>query len=233
MTRPAMPPAPQPEARVLIVDDEEQIRRLVRILVMRVQNKYALSINEAASVEQAAPLLERQTFHLIISDHNMPGKTGVDLLQSAWRRSPNTARMLITALTQMDIGVEAVNRGHVDAFLRKPWDNASFVALVDSLLEPRVGAIPGPGAPAAVPATARPEAARPRPTTTAAAPPPSAAAAPSRAEMETQLRELERQMAHLRVRLGLGNISAEGYREMNKELSSKRATLERELLQLR
>lgn len=224
--------SPQPEARVLVVDDEEQIRRLVRILVTRLQNKYSLVINEAGSAEQALALCDRQTFELIITDHNMPGKTGVDLLAHAFRRSPATGRMLITALPQADIGVDAVNRGHVDAFMRKPWDNPSFVALVDSLLETRAGR-------PARPVTAAP----PRPAPRATAPPPPRAApspqgaptsAPPRADadLETQLRELDKQLAQLRVRLGLGSISAQAFTQLHRELSSRRATIEARILGL-
>lgn len=220
-----------PEARVLIVDDEDQIRRLVRILVMRLQSKYSLVINEAASVEAAMPLLERQSFHLIISDHNMPGKTGVDLLSHAYRRAPLTGRMLITALTQMDIGVEAVNRGHVDAFLRKPWDNAAFVALVDSLIEPRAGAPPAARA-VAPPIAAGASASGFAPTSVPAAAPPVAEAGSARAQLESELRDVERQLSQLRVRLGLGNISPEGYKTLNKELSGRRAALELQLMRI-
>lgn len=204
-----MAAAARADARVLVVDDEEQIRRLVRILLTRLQDRYTLAIHEAGSYEQALPQMERQTFHLVITDYNMPGKTGVDLLSHAYRRSPNTGRMLITALAQMDIGVDAVNRGHVDAFMRKPWDNTAFLTLVDSLLEGRATATPAPG-------------------TATRAPPAPATSAATRAEEE--LRDIERRMAQLRVRLGLGTISAEGYQQLHKELAKRRAELQVQLL---
>lgn len=208
-----MPGDAKPEARVLVVDDEAQIRRLVSVLLRRIVGDYSVAISEAGTAEDAMAALQRERFDLVISDHSMPGKTGIDLLEIAHARYPQTGRMLITALAQLDIGVEAINRGHVDAFLRKPWDNDAFVALVDSLLGPRVKARAQPAPPA------------PR------APAPAAAAG-AKAKLEAELQELERQLRQIRVRLGLGSLSAEGYAALNSDLSKRRADIEVKLLEL-
>src|SRR5439155_17602876 len=127
------------EAKVLIVDDEEHIRRLVRAIIARLTRKYGVKITEAANVDEALRALAGDTLHLVVSDYSMPGRNGIDLLAEVHAKYPQTARILVTALDQMDIGVEAINRGRVDAFLRKPWQNEAFIALVDSLLAARVG----------------------------------------------------------------------------------------------
>lgn len=218
---------PKREARVLIVDDEAQIRRLVSVLIRRIQSDYTVVVTEAGSAEEAMQALQGVGFDLVVSDYSMPGKTGIDLLEMVHARYPQTGRMLITALAQLDIGVEAINRGHVDAFLRKPWDNSSFVALVDSLVQPRVharlvlGAAPLPKVVAPAP-----------PVATKPAPRPGATKPTGAATLEAQLADVERQLRQVRVRLGLGSISAEGYTQLNKELSKKRAEIELQLLEL-
>lgn len=190
---------------MLIVDDEEHIRRLVRAILTRLARTYDVRVKEAANAAEAIALLETEPFHLIISDHSMPGRTGIDLLAECHRRFPRTGRMLITALEQLDIGVDAVNRGRVDAFLRKPWDNEGFIVLVKSLLADRVKAPPPPATPAAP---------------------------LSRTKVEAELAEVERVLQTLRVRMGLGNISPEGFARVNAELTAKRAQLEVELLSM-
>ncbi|MFA5861195.1 MAG: response regulator [Candidatus Thermoplasmatota archaeon] len=215
----------RPEARILVVDDEDQIRRLVTLLLRRLKGCEAV-VQQAADANEALALLEYEEFDLIVSDHNMPGKTGIDLLEHAQKQHPQTARMLITALTQLDIGVDAINRGRVDAFLRKPFDNEVFLTLAESLVTPRVTArrlLAEGHADDGVASGSRTIRRIPAP------PPPHDS---TRHGLESELAEVEKAMRQLRVRLGLGNISPEGYAQVNSDLSKRRADLEVKLLQL-
>lgn len=201
-------PSPRPEASVLVVDDEAEIRRLMAAILTRFLTRYHVQVTEAATAEEAIAALEQADFDLIVSDYSMPGKTGIDVLALAHKRTPRTARVLITALTQIDIGVEAINRGHVDGFLRKPWDNAAFIALADSLLETRI-------------------------LKEAEAPAPPAAAPVDRATLEREKDDIDKQLGQLRVRLGLGGLSADGYRRIAADLTRRRAQIEVALLKAR
>ena len=116
----------------------------------------------------------------------------------------------------MEIGVEAINRGHVDGFLRKPWDNAQLVALVESLVKSRVAA-PAPGI------------ATPAPASGGA---PGGLDARARAALEAEVQEINKAMQKLRVRLGLGSLSPEGYQKAADELAQRRAELEARLVRL-
>lgn len=204
----------RPEASVLLVDDEQEIRRLMSVILTRYVTRYQVHVTEAASAEEGLAALDLADFDLIVSDYSMPGKTGIDLLASANKRAPRTGRVLITALAQLDIGVEAINRGRVDGFLRKPWDNAALVALVDSLLETRVG-LPTPEGPIPIPAGHAP------------APP------GDRTALEREKEDIDKQLGQLRVRLGLGSVSAEGYRKIAADLGKRRAELEVALLKMK
>jgi CheY-like chemotaxis protein len=221
------PPAGRPEARILVVDDEEQIRRIVTLLLKRVPS-FQAKIQQAGNAQEALALLDHEEFDLIVSDHNMPGKTGIDLLEHAHKQHPQTARMLMTALAQLDIGVDAINRGRVDAFLRKPFDNDAFIALADSLLAPRVKARAAmesaPAPPATAPSPAAPGLQR------IGRPDPSRDA--QKLKLQAELAEVEKAMRQLRVKLGLGSMSPEGYARVNDDLSKKRAEIEVKLLDL-
>lgn len=218
---------PKPEARILVVDDEEQIRRIVTLLLKRIPSFHP-TIHQASNAQEALALLDHEEFDLIVSDHNMPGKTGIDLLEHAHKQHPTTARMLMTALAQLDIGVDAINRGRVDAFLRKPFDNDAFIALADSLVAPRVKAR------AAMEGAPRPVATTTSPPTASlhriGAPDPSRDA--QKLKLQAELAEIEKAMRQLRVKLGLGNMSPEGYAKVNDDLTKKRAEIEVKLLDL-
>lgn len=223
---------PRREARVLVVDDEENIRRLLRAILTRMPQQPCM-VQEASNAEEGMEMLDRQAFDLVISDYRMEERTGVDLLAHAHDVRPSAARMLITAFGELDIGVEAINRGHVDGFLRKPWENARLVALVDSLLAPRLSA-PLPGA--TVPAESARAVAAPAPAVAIAAHPPSivtpapAAVAGTKSDLEQEVAQIDRLLRQLRVRLGLGSISPEGYQLAANELGAKKADLELKLL---
>lgn len=197
------------QSRVLVVDDEEQIRRLLRMILMRTPEINA-AVHEASSAEDAIQTIRHNEFDLVITDYRMGVKTGVDFLEVAVRERPNMRRVLITAFGEMDIGVEAINRGRVDGFVRKPWENARLVALVRNLLStPRPGESPGAAPPAP------------------AAPAPSVATAP--ADLQAEITSISRSLQQLRVRLGLGALSPEGYERAAAELTQRRAALEARL----
>lgn len=196
-------------ATILIVDDEPEIRRLMSVLLTRFLDRWTVKVTEAANAEDAFAALARTDFDVIISDHSMPGKSGIDLLEHAHRQAPSTGRVLITALAQLDIGVDAINRGRVDGFLRKPWDNDAFIALVDSLLTRRV------------------------PQREAAAPPARTDTPAERAALAREIEEIDRQLGQLRVKLGLGTISADGYRRVSTDLTKRRAQIEVALMRAR
>lgn len=197
------------DATILIVDDEPEIRRLMSVLLTRFLDRWKVKLAEAASAEAALAAMERTEFDIIISDHSMPGKSGIDLLEHAHRQAPRTGRILITALAQLDIGVDAINRGRVDGFLRKPWDNDAFIALVDSLLTRRV------------------------PQREAAAPAARTETPADRAALAQEIEDIDRQLGQLRVKLGLGTISADGYRRVSSDLTRRRAQIEVALMRAR
>lgn len=194
------------------------------VILGRFVTRFDAHVTEAANAEEALAALDVADFDLIVSDYSMPGRNGIDLLAAAQQRTPRTARMLITALGQLDIGVEAINRGKVDAFLRKPWDNAAFVALVDSLLEPRVKA----NAASHSSSTPPPSAQRPP----ARAPAPQAPPRHDRGKLESEMQEIDHQLGQLRVRLGLGSLSPEGYSKASSDLTRRRALVEIALLKM-
>jgi signal transduction histidine kinase len=114
---------------VLYVDDEEQALKYFR----RGFDKQ-FRILTAPSVAQAVTLLEDPTsaIGVVISDQKMPGRTGVDLLTEVRKRWPAIVRILITAHTEIEDAIAAVNAGAIYKYVNKP---AEFSLLREVLTE--------------------------------------------------------------------------------------------------
>ncbi len=102
---------------VLVVDDEEANRDLsVRIF----DDDFRLLV--ASSGDEALELLAAHEVAVVLSDHRMPGMTGVDLLATLAERWPDTRRVLVTAYSDRDLLLDAIRRGHVQEYVTKPWE---------------------------------------------------------------------------------------------------------------
>jgi diguanylate cyclase (GGDEF)-like protein len=118
--------------RILCVDDEALSRRAIVRALRRLPN---VSIDVAADTAEARALLEKHEYAVLISDKNMPGETGVELLEHAHVRHPNVIAILATAMTDMETALDAVNRGHAFGLLHKPWQLEELLLLVRQALE--------------------------------------------------------------------------------------------------
>ncbi|MBK8481029.1 MAG: diguanylate cyclase [Proteobacteria bacterium] len=102
---------------IMVVDDEhENLALLERTLALRYE------VQAFFSPQQALERLAHQRVDLIISDHRMPHMTGVEFLSRACQAAPETPRILLTGHADLETAMEAVNRGRVSGFLRKPID---------------------------------------------------------------------------------------------------------------
>ncbi|HEY4485786.1 MAG TPA: ATP-binding protein [Nitrospiria bacterium] len=111
----------QPEAYrqypVLYVDDEP-----MALETFQAQFRDEFSIHTASDAEAALAVLGGHPVAVILSDQRMPGMGGVDLLGRVKQLYPDTVRMLITAYSDMDVVIEAINRGSVYRYLTKPFN---------------------------------------------------------------------------------------------------------------
>lgn len=109
---------PYKDYPVLFVDDEEMALTTFRGLYRRDFTVYtANSGKEAVEVLKNHPELA-----LIVTDQRMPGVTGVELLAEALQIVPDAVRILLTAYTDMDVVVEAINTGNVYRYVNKPYN---------------------------------------------------------------------------------------------------------------
>jgi response regulator RpfG family c-di-GMP phosphodiesterase len=105
--------------RLLFVDDDPAIRRLFQRLFT--QPTYEVDVADGGG--SALQLLEDNDYDAVISDFRMPRMDGGEFLARACDRRPHAARILVTASSDFDVAVQAVNRGEVFRVVRKPWDD--------------------------------------------------------------------------------------------------------------
>ncbi|MBW4936397.1 sigma-54-dependent transcriptional regulator [Marinobacter sp. F4206] len=114
----------------LIVDDEPDIRDLLEITLTRMGIK-ALTAPDLGS---ARKLLEEHTFHLCLTDMNLPDGNGIELVQWIQQHASSTPVAVITAYGNMDTAIESLKAGAFD-FVSKPVELPRLRELVHSALK--------------------------------------------------------------------------------------------------
>ena len=116
--------------RILIVDDEP---RAVELLVRTLRKE--ARIDTADSAMNAWEQCQQKDFDLVISDQRMPGMSGVDLLSRIAERDASVGRVLLTGYSDLEATIEAINHGHVHAYLHKPCSPQDLRVVTRGVLE--------------------------------------------------------------------------------------------------
>ncbi|WP_029654043.1 sigma-54-dependent transcriptional regulator [Marinobacter daepoensis] len=117
------------KAQILIVEDDHDLREaLVTTLELA-----RFQVREAASAEDALVSLSRAPVDMVVSDVNMPGMSGHDLLAEVQRLYPGLPMMLITAYGQISHAVSAMQSGAID-YLVKPFEPQVLVDAVSRVV---------------------------------------------------------------------------------------------------
>ena len=116
--------------KILVVDDELSMREFLSILLER--EGYDVSV--AGSADEALRLIELSLFDLVLSDVQMPGLSGIELLSRIKQLSPETEVLMITAFSTAEHAVEAMRLGAYD-YIAKPFKIEEIKQLVINALE--------------------------------------------------------------------------------------------------
>jgi len=112
--------------RILIVDDEEDIRESLETLLSLEGYSVDLAVNATMGLERMA----KASYDLVLLDLMMPDKSGMEVLAEVRERDQETPIFLITAYGSIDVAIKALKAGANDYF-SKPWDNEKLVIEID------------------------------------------------------------------------------------------------------
>ena len=130
----------EPQAHLLVVDDDERIRGLLQKFLMR----HGFLVTIARSAGQARRLLAGLDFDLVVLDVMMPGEDGIELTRDLRRRMA-VPILLLTARGETASRIEGFEAG-ADDYLVKPFEPKELLLRINAILRrvPQVRAEPGP-----------------------------------------------------------------------------------------
>ena len=126
---------------IIIVDDDEQVLRAIqRDISNKYRNQYRISATDSANeaIELIKELkLKNENVALFISDQRMPEMEGVTFLGKTKEIFPEAKLVLLTAYSDTDVAIRAINNLKLDYYLLKPWNppDEKLYPIVDDLLD--------------------------------------------------------------------------------------------------
>ena len=120
------------EQKILIVDDEAAIRRLLHLKLSR----QGYHCEEASNAAEALDKMKTNPAELIMLDMNMPVRTGIDLLPELKANFPATAVIMATAVAETNLAIQCMRLG-ADDYICKPFNLDEVAISVEKTLEKR------------------------------------------------------------------------------------------------
>ena len=112
---------------ILYIDDETN-----NLVSFKATFRYRYPIYTAVGTDDARDILRSNpNIRVIFCDQRMPGETGIDFLHQIKRDFPRQVRILLTAYADMETVIDAVNKGHIFRFVRKPWVEEEIISSIE------------------------------------------------------------------------------------------------------
>ena len=115
---------------VLIVDDEQD-----NLDAFRFNFKRSFTILVANGGPEALEILRERDVAVIVTDQRMPKMTGLELLREAQKVRPDAVGTILTAFTDVDVLIDAINQGEIYRYITKPWDAKEVRGLLSQAIE--------------------------------------------------------------------------------------------------
>jgi DNA-binding NtrC family response regulator len=126
---PDTPSSESSKGRILVVDDEADIRESLETL-LTIEN---YSVEMAPNAADGLRKIESGNYDLILLDLMMPDRSGMEVLQDIRERDIETPIFMITAYGSVEVAVNALKNGASDYF-SKPWDNEKLLIEIDRMI---------------------------------------------------------------------------------------------------
>ena len=119
---------------ILVVDDDPNICAVLQGLLVR----KGFSAATASDVDQAEQIIGKEKISCVITDLQMPGRSGMDLISLCRREKPGMPVIMITAYGDVDTAVQAMRAGAYD-FITKPFDETELLNAVRKAIGEEAG----------------------------------------------------------------------------------------------
>ncbi len=116
---------------ILIVDDEEIVLVALRDTLLH----EGYNVVSSPHAVHALSVLKEREFSVVITDQQMPMVSGLEFLAQVRQIQPEATRILITAVLNLSILIDAINKAEIYRFVVKPWSREELLASVKSAVE--------------------------------------------------------------------------------------------------
>lgn len=120
------------KSTVLIIDDEEEIRESIELLL----NSEGLSTDTAATGEAGLKKINENSYDLALLDLMLPGKSGMEVHKAIKMIDPTLPVVIITAIGALESAITAIKEGCFD-YVTKPWNNEKLLVIVKNAVRQR------------------------------------------------------------------------------------------------
>jgi len=117
---------------ILIIDDEEEIRESIELLL----NSEGISTATATNGEEGLKKIEDNLYDCVLLDLMLPGKSGMEIQKDIRRIDPTLPVVIITAIGALETAVTAIKEGSFD-YIAKPWNNEKLLVVVTNAIRQR------------------------------------------------------------------------------------------------
>ncbi len=121
--------ADEPRRTIMCVDDEQDVVDTLYDTFMDTYN-----VKTATGGEEALKIFDAEDIVLVISDQRMPEMEGTELLAKINEIKPVCKKILLTGYADINAAIDAINKGSVDRYFSKPWDDEELTKAVEDLL---------------------------------------------------------------------------------------------------
>jgi PAS domain S-box-containing protein len=115
------------KANILYIDDE-----IGNLNAFKASFRRDFKIYTTTSTTEGLEILRNNPIDVILADQRMPEKTGVDFFESIIGEFPNPIRILLTAYTDINAIIDAINKGRVYRYVTKPWNEFDLKITIEN-----------------------------------------------------------------------------------------------------
>jgi DNA-binding NtrC family response regulator len=118
----------------LIVDDEPSVLHALQRTLRQAAFDEDWHVETFSDPQQALARGSETAFDVVISDYRMPGMNGAEFLTAFKAIQPDAVRMVLSASTEFDTLINAINQAEVFRFIAKPWHAADLLEAIELAL---------------------------------------------------------------------------------------------------